>query len=71
MTQRTLVAGLDQIRFLVLLDLPRVIGGPALLLTVVSVNYLLHIVPASQFIVLLIINELGIMSFLKRMIHLA
>ena len=71
MTQRTLVAGLDKIRFLVLLDLPRVIGGAALLLAVVSVNYLLHVVPASQFIVLLIINKLGIMSFLKRMIHLA
>ena len=71
MTQRTLVAGLDKIRFLVLLDLPRVIGGASLLLAVISVNYLLHVVPASQFIVLLIINELGIMSFLKRMIHLA
>jgi hypothetical protein len=70
-TQRTLVAGLDQIHFLVLLDLPRVIGWAALLLAVVSVNYLLHIVPASQFIVLRIINELSIMSFLDRMIHLA
>jgi hypothetical protein len=70
-TQWTLVAWLDQIRFLVLLDLPRVIGWPALLLAVVSVNYLLHIVPASQFIVLRIINKLGIMSFLKWMIHLA
>ena len=65
------MAGLDQIRFLVFLDLPRVIGWAALLLAVVSVNYLLHVVPACQFIVLLIINELGIMSFLKRMIHLA
>ena len=65
------MAGLDKIRFLVLLDLPRVIGWAALLLAVISVNYLLHIVPASQFIVLRIIYELGIMSFLKRMIHLA
>jgi len=67
-TQGPLVAGLDQIRFLVLLDLPRVIGWAALLLAVVRVNDLLHVVPARQFVVL---RELGIMSFLLRMIHLA
>jgi hypothetical protein len=70
-TQGPLVAGLDHIRFLVLLDLPRVIGWAALLLAVVRVNDLLHVVPARQFVVLRIINELGIMSFLLRMIHLA
>jgi hypothetical protein len=64
------VAGINKIHFLVLLDLPRVIGWAAVLLAVVSVNYLLYVVPASQLIVLLIINELDIMSFLKRMIHL-
>jgi hypothetical protein len=67
-TQGPLVAGLDQIRFLVLLDLPRVIGWGALLLAVVRVNNLLHVVPTRQFVVL---RELGIMSFLLRMIHLA
>ena len=67
-TQGPLVAGVDQIRLLVLLDLPRVIGWGALLLAVVRVNDLLHVVPARQFVVL---RELGIMSFLLRMIHLA
>ena len=71
MTERPLVAWLDHRLFLVLLDLPRVIRWAALLLAVISVNNLLHVVPACQFIVLCIINELGIMSFLKRMIHLA
>ena len=67
-TQGPLVAGFDQIRFLVLLDLPRVIGWGALLLAVVRVNNLFHVVPTRQFVVL---RELGIMSFLLRMIHLA
>lgn len=71
MTQGPLVAGLDQIRFLVLLDFPRVIGWATLLLAVVSVHNLLHVVSARQFIFLRIIYELGIMSFLLRMIHLA
>ena len=65
------MAGLCQIRFLVLLDFPRVICGATLLLCMVSVNYLLHVVPAGKFIVICIIDKLGIMSFLKRMIHLA
>ena len=50
------MAGLDQIRLLVLLDLPRVIGWAALLLAVVRVNDLLHVVPARQFIILRIID---------------
>ena len=62
------MAGLDQIRLLVLLDLPSVIRWAALLLAVVRVYDLLHVVPARQFVVL---RELGIMSFLLRMIHLA
>ena len=71
MTQGPLVAGLGQIRFLVLLDLPRVIRRATLLLAVISINNLFHVVPTRQFIILRIINELGIMCFLLRMIHLA
>jgi hypothetical protein len=55
-TQGPLVAGLYQIRLLVLLDLPRVIGWAALLLAVVRVNNLLHIIPTRQFIILRIID---------------
>ena len=65
------MAVLCQIRFLVLLDFPREICGASLLLAMVSVNYLLHVVPAGKFIFICIIDKLGIMSFLNRMIHLA